>query len=276
MTDHKDTAFEIVKPARVLREREGKIYETSTKPWIKLSTEFRTVLGELSGNQLKVFLSVALRVNKTNDFSPSIDLIATDTGLSRRTVIDAIKTLEGNEWLEVERKHRQINQYRIKAFVAQGEDDPKIWVQNLHSTEDAEDALGAEKRRESAPNTASLGAKTRRGFAPQEELTKERKKEEDDMSKKISNDQTPLAQAKASIRMEFTNGNMYAEPGEIYDQVFKPLQSAGVIREGPQTLFNFMHPDPNIFDDRTIAMLQQALTGVVEGEVGVNIFEADE
>ena len=111
---------------------------------------------------------------------------------------------------------------------------------------------------------------------PKEDLTKKTKEEEEDSVKKISKDQTPLAQAKASIRMEFTNGNMYAQPGEIYDRVFGPLVSAGLTMIDGITEINLTHPDPNIFDDRTIAMLQQALTGVVGGEVGVNIFKADE
>lgn len=89
----------------------------------------------------------------------------------------------------------------------------------------------------------------------------------------ISLDQTPLAQAKASIRMEFTNGNIYAQPGPIYNQAFEPLKGVGIIYESETSRVNLTHPNPEILDDRIRNMLQQAFVGILGGAVEVHILE---
>lgn len=88
---------------------------------------------------------------------------------------------------------------------------------------------------------------------------------------RVSKDQTPLAQAKASLRMEFTNGNIYRPAGPVYDQVFDPLKGAGLMRSEDATTVNLTHPDPSVFDSRTEAMLRQAFVGALGGEVKINI-----
>ena len=89
----------------------------------------------------------------------------------------------------------------------------------------------------------------------------------------ISNDQTPLAMALASIRMEFTNGNMYSKPGPIFDQVYKPLKAAGLLQTPEMITMNLTHPDPGIFDKQTEAMLRQAFVSIFGGEVEIKIME---
>ena len=84
-------------------------------------------------------------------------------------------------------------------------------------------------------------------------------------------DQTPLAQAKASIKREYTDGNMYSKPDPVYDQVFKPLKSSGMTMAGGVTEINLRHPDPDVFDDRLVAMLRQAFVGILGGQVEVRI-----
>ena len=108
---------------------------------------------------------------------------------------------------------------------------------------------------------------------PKEDLIKKTNKEEDMSTKKISNDQTPLAMALASIRMEFTNGNMYSKPGPIFDQVYKPLKAAGLLQSGRTTTMNLTHPEPSVFDKQTEAMLRQAFVSIFGGEVEIKIME---
>jgi hypothetical protein len=45
---------------------------------------------------------------------PSMRLLEHETRYSRPTIIDAIKALEAQHWIEVERAHRRLNKYFVK------------------------------------------------------------------------------------------------------------------------------------------------------------------
>ena len=131
----KDSAFEIVKPERILREQDGKIYEVEGRPWIKLSTVFRDYLRELKPAETVVFICLALHVGKDHKAWPTLNTLQLETNLSRNTVLAAIAALEARGWITVERQHRKVNIYSIKIMASYGEQDPHIWVQKLNPTQ---------------------------------------------------------------------------------------------------------------------------------------------
>lgn len=88
--------------------------------FIKVSTKFLQQLKNLGDSDLKILLSLALRVNGDGKAWPSIAGIATDSGKSRSTVMRCLKHLEDKHLIQVfrgmENHQRAPNSYKVNGY----------------------------------------------------------------------------------------------------------------------------------------------------------------
>lgn len=124
---YRSPAFQIGQD--LAEERDGKILKIN-HVWIKLSTSFRPYLAVLNGNQIKVLISIALRINSVYESWPSLKTIASECKFHPSTASRAVSVLEETGIVEVVRAKKpdgswRVNRYRIKAHFAFGDSDPE-------------------------------------------------------------------------------------------------------------------------------------------------------
>lgn len=128
-TNH-ESAFQI--GVTLAEEREGQVLATND-PWIKLSIGFRPYLAQLSGNEVKAFLAIGLRINKEYEAWPSLRTIGDECGFSRQTALRCVNRLKGLELIEIIHGQRKAgghkkntgNRYKIKMHFGVHGSDPK-------------------------------------------------------------------------------------------------------------------------------------------------------
>ena len=141
----KSPAYEIHAPHQALVERDGRSEQVASPPWIKVNVTMRDgLLAKLKGARLSVFLCVGLHIDEDCQAHPSIETIAEETGYDRKTVMRAVKWLEANGQLSVERfppgsgqLGRKASKYTVLGVIAYGKralknHGPKMspWSQN--------------------------------------------------------------------------------------------------------------------------------------------------
>lgn len=88
-------SVEIEAPRRVMERRNGKLEEVERPAFVKMFTNFKAELKDIDEVALKVWLYIALSVNrKTGTAWPGLRKIAKDTGFAVNTVRDAVERLE--------------------------------------------------------------------------------------------------------------------------------------------------------------------------------------
>ncbi len=111
----------IIEPPRIVIERhDGKMVETERDAFVKISTRFKAEMSRIDPVALKVWLYIALSVDRTSGrANPGLRTIARDCGLAVNTVRSAIERLE-NEYhlLVVYRGERRYNIYEPVEFVS--------------------------------------------------------------------------------------------------------------------------------------------------------------
>lgn len=125
------SSFEIHGPARLIRDHDGRLEKTRAAPWIKLTVEFRkSMLRQLKGSQLSIFLCLALHINEDNKSWPSLDMISEETGYSVRAVQDNLKKLHERGWVNITSglEHGSVNTYQLCEAVAIGRKAPYMGV----------------------------------------------------------------------------------------------------------------------------------------------------
>lgn len=132
--EHK-SAIEIHGPSQHVFEREGKLYEDRSDPFIKFNVNFRKEwLAKLKGAKLSVFICLALHIDEDNKSYPSIDTIMAETELSNRAIINVIKELEGMKIIKVIRERGKVNRYKLAPIVAYGNKPVHVGPVNLVHT----------------------------------------------------------------------------------------------------------------------------------------------
>ena len=123
---HKDPAVEIVPPHTVMERRERRFQEIERAAFIKISTSFKEELKNIDGSALKVWLFIALSVNRySGKANPGLRTIAKECDLSINTVQSAIERLEKEyDLLKVDRNSRRYNIYEPEAFVSANRKEP--------------------------------------------------------------------------------------------------------------------------------------------------------
>ena len=97
-------AYEIHPEHSIFHEQDGRSVGARQPVWIKLNVQFRgELLRKLKGSQLSVFICVALHMNDRYQAWPTQETIAHETGYSEPAVRVAIRKLEVDGLLSVER-----------------------------------------------------------------------------------------------------------------------------------------------------------------------------
>jgi len=124
-----ESAFEIQNSAKVLREDNGQLVESTSRPWVKLSVAFRdSILRDLKGPALSVFLCLALHMDTKSKSHPSLDKLAEETGYSVRGIQRALKYLASKKWIKIHsgRSSGSVNQYELCSIITFGKKSPKV------------------------------------------------------------------------------------------------------------------------------------------------------
>jgi len=118
-TGYNHSPLEIHPPTTVIRRRGFEMVEEVVPAFVKISTSFKQELKDIDGIALKVWLYIALSINRnTEEAFPGIRTIAAACGASNATIIQAIKHLEAVGLLTVTRANRKSNLYRIPDYVS--------------------------------------------------------------------------------------------------------------------------------------------------------------
>lgn len=114
-----EPSIEIEAPQTVTQRRGGKLVETNRSAFVKIYTSFKEELKDIDGDDLKVWLYLALSVNRhTNDARPGLRKIAEDTGMAVNTVRAAIERLEAKSLLDVEKADGKQSIYHPSDYVS--------------------------------------------------------------------------------------------------------------------------------------------------------------
>jgi len=114
-----EPAIEIESARTVTERRNGKLIETERAAFVKIYTTFKDELKTIEGEDLKVWLYLALSVNRfTGDARPGLRKIAEDTGMAVNTARAAIDRLESKDLLDVIRNDGIQNCYRPSDYVS--------------------------------------------------------------------------------------------------------------------------------------------------------------
>lgn len=116
--------LEISEPQKVVERRGGKLVESDRPAFVKIYTDFKDELKNIDGDALKVWLFLALSINRyTKDARPGLRKIAEKTGLAVNTVRGAIERLETKyNLLDVEKEDGKGNQYHPSDYVSVSKD----------------------------------------------------------------------------------------------------------------------------------------------------------
>lgn len=115
-----EPSLEIEAPRKVTIRRGGQLHEEDRPAFVKIYTNFKGELKDLPGLDLKVWLYLALSVNRfTGDARPGLRKIADDLNISVNTARLAIERLEEKELLDVvEGGDGKRNIYRPSDYVS--------------------------------------------------------------------------------------------------------------------------------------------------------------
>lgn len=114
-----EPTIEIEAPRTVTERRGGKLVESARPAFVKIYTDFKQELKDIKGDDLKVWLYLALSVNRyTGDARPGLRKIHEDTGLAVNTVQACLERLEEKNLLDIEKADGKGNVYRPSDYVS--------------------------------------------------------------------------------------------------------------------------------------------------------------
>jgi Replication initiation and membrane attachment protein (DnaB). len=119
-------SIEIEAPRLVIERRNRQMVETESPAFVKVSTNFKSELKELDATALKVWLYIALSINRISETAyPGLRKTAEDTDLAINTVRDAVDRLENKyNLLSVTRHGTKRTIYRVTDFVSANHKEP--------------------------------------------------------------------------------------------------------------------------------------------------------
>lgn len=109
--------LEVKRERGVAYSREGK-RRWEDRVFVRIFAEFQESgwLARLSPSELKVLISLALRMDEKRQAYPSIDRIAHDTGYSDRQVIRTLKKLEKRKLISKEKRRDGGKRYKNNLY----------------------------------------------------------------------------------------------------------------------------------------------------------------
>ena len=145
-------SLEVYPPTVVIRRRGFENFEEIVPAFVKISTAFKEELRDIDGVALKVWIFLALSINRnTEQAHPGIRTIAQACGIGQNTAIAAIHELEKHQLLVVNREDRKYNIYEIPAYASANAKTASI----LEAVTEADDGTAS-----GAPKTASEDLQT--------------------------------------------------------------------------------------------------------------------
>ena len=119
-----EPSIEIEAPRQVTERHGNTLVEVERTAFVKLYTSFKSELKEMKGDELKVWLYLALSINRyTKDARPGLRKIATDTNISVNTVRGIIDRLAKNGLLDVEKADGVRNTYHPADYASVSKTD---------------------------------------------------------------------------------------------------------------------------------------------------------
>lgn len=117
-----------IEPERsVIRRVNGKMESYDLPAFVKISTSFKSELAEISGDALKVWLFIALSINrKTGKANPGLRTISENVKLAVNTVQKCLQELENLNLLTVDRQSRKFNIYETHEYVSANRAEPTV------------------------------------------------------------------------------------------------------------------------------------------------------
>lgn len=119
-------SIEIEAPRTVLERRQGRMQEVERAAFVKISTAFKPEMKDIDEIALKVWLYIALSVNRhSGKANPGLRTIAEECGFAVNTVRGAIERLEEKyNLLIVHKGERRYNIYEPVAFISANRNEP--------------------------------------------------------------------------------------------------------------------------------------------------------
>lgn len=122
-----EPSVEISPPQKTIVRKDGELQEIERAAFVKISTSFKSELSSMSGDALKVWLFIALSINrKTEQAHPGLRTIAESVKLAVNTVRKAITELEELNLLAVDKETARYNIYEIPDYVSANRLDPSV------------------------------------------------------------------------------------------------------------------------------------------------------
>jgi len=117
-----------IEPERsVIRRVNGKMEAYDIPAFVKISTSFKSELATISGDALKVWLFIALSINRnTGKANPGLRTIADNVKLAVNTVQKCLQELENLNLLTVDRQSRKYNIYETPEYVSANRAEPTV------------------------------------------------------------------------------------------------------------------------------------------------------
>ncbi len=141
-------SLEIHPQTTIIRRKGWEMVEEVVPAFVKISTGFKAELATIDGDALKVWLYIALSINRnTEQAHPGVRTIATACGMGQNKAIEKIKELESVGLLSVNREDRKYNIYEMPDYVSANA--------KTASKAEAVDETASEK-----PQTASVNSQT--------------------------------------------------------------------------------------------------------------------
>jgi hypothetical protein len=129
-----------IEPPRSVISRRGREFVEEDKPaFIKFSTGFKKELAGIDATALKVWIFIALSVNRNSGkANPGLRTIATGVGMGINTIQDALVRLDKEyNLLAIDRESRRYNIYEPLAFISANKTDPTVSMANTANTDDS-------------------------------------------------------------------------------------------------------------------------------------------
>ena len=122
-----EPSIEISRPHKTIVRQGGELQEVERAAFVKISTSFKAELNQISGDALKVWLFIALSINrKTEQAHPGLRTIADAVGLAVNTVRKAIAELESHHLIAVNRGLARYNIYEVPEYVSANRSEPTV------------------------------------------------------------------------------------------------------------------------------------------------------
>lgn len=196
MAEENPPSIEIKEHSTVIRRRGNRLVEEQSPAYIAIYTSFKQELAHMDGAALKVWIYLALSLNRfTEEAHPGVRTIAKTLRMGENTVTNKIRDLEAIGLLTVHRRNRKYNIYAIPNYATAGRTASKIEADAQTASENMQ--------------TASENAQTASAFEQRNHITIEPFEEEEKQKIKLDGDYRILLTAYEAFHGSISTAEMH-------------------------------------------------------------------